>query len=638
MQPLTLVVVLPLLGFLVNGIAGSRLPKALVTGIACGLPAIAFVVTLGLFRQLAADDRPIGETLFTWVAIPGFAVEAALYFDRLTAIMCLVVTGVGTLIHIYSVGYMAHDRSFARYFAYLNLFLFFMLLLVTGKNLLVLFVGWEGVGLASYLLIGFWFEDSAKTAAGLKAFIVNRVGDTGFVLAAFLLYGVAGSFDFQAIAVFFASTPVPAAMTTAIGLLLLLGVCGKSAQIPLHVWLPDAMAGPTPVSALIHAATMVTAGVYLLARLNGLYVHAPAAMTVVAWVGAATALLGATLGIVEFNLKKVLAYSTISQLGFMVMACGLGAYPVAVFHLVTHAFFKACLFLGAGAVLHALQGEEDMRKMGALAGKLPFTFTTFLVATLALSGIPPFAGFFSKDEILWQAWSAAEGLPWLWLVAILASGLTAFYMFRAVWLTFFGISNAPAALMTRVHEPPLSMSAVLGVLALGSLLAGFLGLPRVLRQFAGVTAPFYDWLAPVLAPATDAHHSPASTELALMAFALLVALTGICLAWLCFGRRRDGAAALAQQPGYAQQVLARGFFFDSFYDGVIVRFMDWLSESILARAVESALARSTLERPGTAVRYFSTLFARLQTGNVQIYALYAVIGLAVMFWWRVTRA
>ena len=334
----------------------------------------------------------------------------------MTAVMCLVVTGIGTLIHVYSVGYMAHDKSFARYFAYLNLFLFFMLLLVLGNNLVVLFVGWEGVGLASYLLIGFWFEDPEKTAAGVKAFIVNRVGDVGFVVAAFLIYIHAGSFDFQAINAYFSTQAPSPAVTTTIGLLLLLGACGKSAQIPLHVWLPDAMAGPTPVSALIHAATMVTAGVYLLARLNGLYVHAPEAMAVVAWIGAATALLGATMGVTQFNLKKVLAYSTISQIGFMVMACGVGAFSVGMFHLMTHAFFKACLFLGAGAVLHALQGEEDMRNMGGLARKLPFTFATFLAGTLALCGIPPFAGFFSKDEILWQAWSAEGGSPWLWLV------------------------------------------------------------------------------------------------------------------------------------------------------------------------------------------------------------------------------
>src|SRR6478735_1009209 len=483
MGSLTLIAVLPLLGFLVNGLFGARLPRRLVAVIGCALPALAFAITVALFMRLAAGTPAVVETLYSWVVLASFKVDVALRFDAMTAVMCLVVTGIGTLIHVYSAGYMADDKSFARYFAYLNLFLFFMLLLVLGSNLLVVFVGWEGVGLASYLLIGFWFEDPEKTAAGVKAFIVNRVGDVGFVVGAFLVYIHAGSFDFQAINAYFSTQAASPAVTTTIGLLLLLGACGKSAQIPLHVWLPDAMAGPTPVSALIHAATMVTAGVYLLARLNGLYLHAPEAMAVVAWIGAATALLGATMGVTQFNLKKVLAYSTISQIGFMVLACGLGAFSVGLFHLMTHAFFKACLFLGAGAVLHALQGEEDMRHMGALARRLPFTFATFLAGTLALCGIPPFAGFFSKDEILWQAWSGQGGSPWLWLVGLVASGLTAFYMFRAIYLTFFGTSRVAERLQASVHEPPPSMSIVLAVLAIGSLVAGFIGMPGVLREF-----------------------------------------------------------------------------------------------------------------------------------------------------------
>jgi NADH-quinone oxidoreductase subunit L len=625
---------LPLAGFLVNGLVGARLPRRLVALVACGLPALAFLLSLRLFLQLAAGAPPIAETLFTWVAIPGFAVDAALYFDPITAVMCLVVTGVGTLIHVYSIGYMAHDRSYARYFAYLNLFLFFMLLLVLGKNLLVLFVGWEGVGLASYLLIGFWFADPEKTAAGIKAFVVNRVGDTGFVLAAFLLYTLVGSLDFGTINAYFGAHPPPAATATTIGLLLLLGACGKSAQIPLHVWLPDAMAGPTPVSALIHAATMVTAGVYLLARLNGLYVHAPAAMTVVAWIGAATALLGATMGVTQWNLKKVLAYSTISQIGFMVMACGVGAFSVGLFHLVTHAFFKACLFLGAGAVLHALGGEEDMRNMGGLAGRLPFTFATFLVATLALSGIPPFAGFFSKDEILWQAWSAAGGSPWLWLVGITASGLTAFYMFRAIHLTFFGASRVPAALQAGVHEPPPSMSIVLGILAAGSLAVGFLGLPRIWRELAGVGAPFYDFVAPALVPVAESEPA-AGTEVALMAIAVAVALAGIGVAWLYYGRGRAGARARAAVG--ATPPTAPGDAFDRVYDGVVVRGADWLSETVLGRGVETALARVTLGMPAAGARYAAELFARLQSGNVQAYAFYALAGLAVALWWGATH-
>jgi NADH-quinone oxidoreductase subunit L len=610
---LALIVALPLLGFIVNGIAGARLPRRLVAFIACVLPAAAFALVLERFIRLPAGGA-MTETLFTWVGIPGFHVDGALYFDAIAAVMCLVVTGIGTLIHVYSIGYMAHDKAFARYFAYLNLFLFFMLVLVLGKNLLVMFVGWEGVGLASYLLIGFWFEDPAKSAAGVKAFIVNRVGDTGFVLAAFLIYALAGTLDFQAVNAAFSAGRIPEGLAAAAGLLLLLGACGKSAQIPLHVWLPDAMAGPTPVSALIHAATMVTAGVYLFARLNGVYLACPAAMSVVACTGAATAFIGATMGVTQFNLKKVLAYSTMSQIGFMVLACGVGAFQVALFHLVTHAFFKACLFLGAGAVLHALQGEEDMRKMGALAWRLPFTFATFLVATLALCGIPPLAGFFSKDEILSQAWAGADGFPWLWLVALAASGLTAFYMFRAIWLTFLGASRVRREIAATVHKPPHSMSIVMGVLAAGSLLAGFIGLPAIWQHALGVRAPFYELLAPVL-PASEGHVE-AATEWLLMGAAVLVAVAGILLAWLFHGRA----------------LVSHGDFLDRVYSGVVVRFMDWLSTSVL-RAIEAALADASLARPAAGASRASRWLARLQTGNVQAYAFYAVAGLALMLWW-----
>src|SRR5262245_30958052 len=632
--PLALIAALPLLGFLVNGLAGARLPQRVVATIACVLPALSFALTLERLARRPAGGGVMTETLYTWVDIPGFSVDVSLYFDPITAVMCLVVTGVGTLIHVYSIGYMAHDQGFARYFAYLNLFLFFMLVLVLGANLVALFVGWEGVGLASYLLIGFWFKDPEKTAAGVKAFIVNRVGDTGFVLAAFLLYALVGSLDFQAVNAAFAQGLVPEGLATIVGLLLLLGACGKSAQIPLHVWLPDAMAGPTPVSALIHAATMVTAGVYLLARLHGVYLAAPAAMSVVAWIGAATALVGATMGVTQFNLKKVLAYSTISQIGFMVLACGVGAFAVGLFHLVTHAFFKACLFLGAGAVLHALDGEEDMRRMGALARRLPFSFATFLIATLALCGIPPLAAFFSQDEILSQAWSSADGSPWLWLVALAASGLTAFYMFRAIWLTFLGASRVPAQVAAAVHEPPLSMSSVLGALAAGSVLAGFVGLPGVWQHALGLGAPFYELLAPVL-PASGAHPE-AATEWLLMGAALLVAAAGIVAAWLLYGRARKPAVAAAR-PGPLRARVDRGYFLGGICYGVVVRFMDWVWESVL-RPIEATLADASLSRPATGARRASRWLARLQTGNVQAYAFYVVVGLALTLWWAATHA
>jgi NADH-quinone oxidoreductase subunit L len=631
MDRLTLILLLPLAGFLINGIFGNRFPRWLVSAISCGLPAVSFLLVVNVYQELLATNAAVATTLLNWAAMNGFSVDVALYFDRIAAVMCLVVTGVGTLIHVYSIGYMAHDRSYARFFAYLNLFLFFMLFLVLGKNLLMLFVGWEGVGLASYLLIGFWFEDPEKTAAGVKAFIVNRVGDTGFVLGMFLVYAYAGTLDFQGVNAYFTAQQPSVAVMNAIGLLLLLGACGKSAQIPLQVWLPDAMAGPTPVSALIHAATMVTAGVYMLARLNGVFTHAPDVMTVVAWVGAATALMGATMGITQFNLKKVLAYSTVSQIGFMFMACGLGAFSVGMFHLYTHAFFKACLFLCAGSVIHALHGEEDMRRMGGLAKKMPFTFGTFLLATLALCGLPPFAGFFSKDEILWMAWSSPYGSTGIWLVGSVTSFLTAFYMFRLIFMTYFGASHVPANLEKGIHEPPPSMSIVLAVLAFGSVVAGFIGLPNFWREALGVSAPFYDFLAPAFAHVAEGadHHA----ELVLMIVAVAVALAGIFVAWLMFSYRPQLAAQARKTLDLAHQVVSRGYFFDAFYYGVVVRFADWLSEAVLARGVERGLDKGVLTKSSDSVDCASGMFSRLQTGNVQAYVLYALAGLVLVLWW-----
>jgi NADH-quinone oxidoreductase subunit L len=636
MTSLALIPALPLLGFLVNGLLGRRLPRSLVSLIGCLLPALAFVLTVAAFRQLAATGVPLQQLLFNWGATGGFSVDAALYFDPVTAVMCLVITGIGTLIHVYSIGYMHGDPGYARYFAYLNLFLFFMLLLVLGQNLVVMFVGWEGVGLASYLLIGYWFRDPAKTAAGLKAFIVNRIGDTGFLLAMFLIWYYAGTLDFQAVNAFFGATPPAAGMMTTIGVLLLVGACGKSAQIPLHVWLPDAMAGPTPVSALIHAATMVTAGVYLLSRLSGLYLAAPDAMTIVAWLGGLTALVGATMGVTQYNLKKVLAYSTMSQIGLMVMACGLGAFSVGMFHLYTHAFFKACLFLGAGAVLHALAGEEDMRRMGGLARRLPFTFAVFLLATLALCGLPPFAGFFSKDEILWSAYATTHGSLALWLVGSAASFLTAFYMFRAVFMTFFGPSRVDEQLVTHLHEPPASMSIVLAVLALGSVVAGFIGLPQLWREWLGVTAPFYDFLAPVLGHAHLREDVSHHAEGLLMVIAVLVALAGIAFAWFRYGRPGTPTQA-GKSYNALWQIVSNGYYFDRCYDTIVVGGMGWLSARFLNRRIEAPLARASLEQPARLGERATRLFARLQTGDLQTYVLYALVGLAVVLILGVTR-
>ena len=621
---------LPLIGFLLNGanvLAGSRWPRALVSAIGCGLPAAAFVLTLVLLAQGGTHSA----ALYTWAATAGLQIDFALHFDAVSAVMCLVITGIGTLIHVYSTGYMEEDPGYARYFAYLNLFLFFMLLLVLGRNLVVMFIGWEGVGLASYLLIGFWFDDPAKTAAGLKAFVVNRVGDTAFLLAAFLIQMGAGTLEFAAVNSYFAAMP-GSATGTAVALLLLLGACGKSAQIPLHVWLPDAMAGPTPVSALIHAATMVTAGVYLLSRLSGLYTAAPAAMHVVAWLGAITALAGATMGVTQFNLKKVLAYSTMSQIGLMVMACGVGAFSVGMFHLVTHAFFKACLFLAAGAVLHALGGEEDMRRMGGLKRPLPFTYAVFLIATLALCGVPPLAGFFSKDEILWMAFAAQGGSPALWAVASAASFLTAFYMFRAVFMSFHGESRVAAGL--HPHDAPTAMAVPLALLAAGSVLVGFIGLPGLWREALHLGAPFYDFVAPVLGHAQARPGASHAAEWALMGVAVALAAAGIALAWVKYGRGQVDDEARA---GALRRLVAGGYRFDAFYDTVVVGFAGWLSQAVLQRRLEPAVARASLEAPAAAAQGAARVFGWLQNGQLQAYVLYALAGLVLVLLWGAGR-
>src|SRR5512137_3194649 len=484
MKLLTVIVLLPLAGFLLNGLLGGRLGRTFVSVVGCGLPILAFLATIKavMILQSAGPDAALLEVAYRWASFGDQGFDVAFYFDRLTAVMTLIITGVGSLIHVYSTGYMKDDPSYARYFAYLNLFLFFMLTLVLGRSLLVCFVGWEGVGLASYLLIGFWFEDPAKAAAGKKAFITNRVGDAGFLLGMFLVYHALGTLDFDAINAAFNGPVAPAVSASLVGLLLFVGATGKSAQIPLHVWLPDAMAGPTPVSALIHAATMVTAGVYLVARLNGLYMQAPEASQVIAIVGLATAFFAATIAVVQTDIKKVLAYSTVSQLGLMFLALGVGAYGVAVFHVYTHAFFKACLFLGAGSVIHAMSGEQDIRKMGGLARKIPVTFATFAVATAAIAGIPPLAGFFSKDEILWFAFASDRGgSPLLWAVGAGTALLTAFYMFRLLWLTFLSPSRMSHDVEHHVHESPFSMTSALIVLAVLSAIGGFVKVPHFLE-------------------------------------------------------------------------------------------------------------------------------------------------------------
>ena len=612
------IVVLPLIGFLINGLLGNRFGKRFVSIVACGLPIAAFFIAVRATMQLLSGTEPLTQTVFTWAQFADRPFEIAFYFDRLTAVMVLIVTGVGSLIHIYSIGYMHEDKSYARYFAYLNLFLFFMLMLVLGRSLLVLFVGWEGVGLASYLLIGFWFEDPAKAAAGKKAFITNRVGDAGFLIGMFLLYRALGTLQMDEINAAFLAGPV-AVSASLVGVFLFIGATGKSAQIPLHVWLPDAMAGPTPVSALIHAATMVTAGVYLVARLHGIYMHAPEASALVATIGVATAFFAATIAVVQTDIKKVLAYSTISQLGFMFVAAGVGAYGVAVFHLYTHAFFKACLFLGAGSVIHAMSGEQDVRKMGGLAKKIPITFVTFAIATAAIAGLPPLAGFFSKDEILWFAFASERGgAPWLFAVAAATALMTAFYMFRLLWLTFFGTPRMDEKTAHHIHESPWSMTGVLIVLALLSTVGGFFSIPHFLES-----------MLPLPSVRPELHHY----ETPLVVLSVAIGLAGLAAAAWFYARNGIRAEQVKTHVEPLYRLLSGKYYIDELYEALLGRPIRWISDRIFLRVGDRLLLDGTLDGMASTARGTAGLLARVQTGNLHFYAFLVLVGLAAVLLW-----
>ncbi len=616
----SLLVGLPLAGFLLNGLAGNRLGKRFVSIVGCGLPIVAFGVALQCLADLTArGGTPLVETAYAWTVIGGRSFEIAFYFDRLTAVMALIVTGVGSLIHVYSIGYMKDDASYARYFAYLNLFLFFMLMLVLGKSLLVLFVGWEGVGLASYLLIGFWFEDADKARAGKKAFITNRIGDAGFLLGMFVLFEAFGTLDMDVINGAFLGGPVAAVSASLVGILLFIGATGKSAQIPLHVWLPDAMAGPTPVSALIHAATMVTAGVYLVARMSGIYLHAAEASAIVAAIGATTALFAATIAIVQTDIKKVLAYSTISQLGFMFVALGVGAYGVAIFHVYTHAFFKACLFLGAGSVIHALGGEQDIRKMGGLARRIPVTFATFAVATAAIAGLPPLAGFFSKDEILWFAFASSRGgSPLLYGVVAGTALLTAFYMFRLLWLTFFGATRMAPETARHVHESPVAMTGVLVILAVLSAIGGFLSVPHYLEP-----------LLPLPSVVPELEH----LETTLVFISVALALAGLIGAVFLYGGNGERAARLGSNFPLLHRVLFGKYFVDEAYDRLITRPLYWISDRVFLRLGDQRILDGSLNGLAALGQRGAALLSRIQTGSLHLYALLVVAGIVASLAW-----
>jgi len=622
---LTWIVVLPLAGAIANGLLATRLREAplgrtFVTAVGCGLPILSFVLALRAFVALSDNGgAPLVDVAYTWATIGGRSFEIAFYFDRLAAVMTLIVTGVGSVIHVYSTGYMHDDKSYARFFAYLNLFLFFMLSLVLGRSLLVLFVGWEGVGLASYLLIGFWFDDPANAAAGKKAFVTNRIGDAGFLLGMFLLYWAFGTLDMDRINAAFAGGKATMISASLAGVLLFIGASGKSAQIPLHVWLPDAMAGPTPVSALIHAATMVTAGVYLIARMSGLYMQAPGASAVVAVIGAATAFFAATIAIAQTDIKKVLAYSTVSQLGFMFVALGVGAYGVGIFHVYTHAFFKACLFLGAGSVIHALGGEQDIRKMGGLAKRIPVTFWTFAIATAAIAGIPPLAGFWSKDEILWNAFaSSSGGSPMLWAVMAATALMTAFYMFRLLWLVFLTPSRMAKDVEHHVHESPWSMTGVLVALAALSAVGGFVALPHFLEP-----------VAPLARTSESLHH----LETPLLVVSVVIALAGLAGAWLVFGRGLERAAGYARRFAGLHRTLVNKYFIDELYERMLGRPLVWLSDRVFLGLGDRMLIDGSLNGLARLAQRTAGVLSRVQTGSLHLYALLVLAGSVVVLAW-----
>ena len=660
---LWLIPILPLVGAAINGLLGRRSSRQAVSTIALVFSGAAFAMALWVAARFSSLSLPYQEFLAHWIRSGSFGVDFAFYLDQLSLVMLLVVTGVGFLIHIYSVGYMWEDPSYYRFFAYLNLFMFFMLTLVLANNYLLMFIGWEGVGLASYLLIGFWFTKDSAASAGKKAFIVNRIGDFGFLIGLFLLIQHFGSLNFQR--VFDAIRPMSAetadaGLLTAIGILLMVGACGKSAQIPLYVWLPDAMEGPTPVSALIHAATMVTAGVYMVARSHVILERAPMALTVVAIIGTLTAFFAATIAIAQTDIKKVLAYSTVSQLGYMFMACGVGAFSAGIFHLMTHAFFKGLLFLAAGSVIHAVGGEQDMRKMGGLRTKIPITFWTMTAGTLAIAGIPGLAGFFSKDEILWRAYQASWAY---WLVGIFTAFLTSFYMFRLWFLTFFGeyrgdadASNASHGSHRAdaghghhgIHESPRVMLVPLIILALLSIVGGYIGVPGSLggsNRFDKFLGPVFRSTSPALnvQPGAAGETSPPeqqtegeepqtshTTELIFTGISVAAALLGLGLAWMFYYRNPRLPQKAAATLGGFYQAIAHKYYIDELYTKIFVKPLIDGSTRILWQGVDRDVIDASVNNSADGARHVSDEARHMQSGNLRSYAGWIAAGAAVV--------
>jgi len=645
---LWIILALPLTGAAINGLFGKRWPKSAVNSVALGSVSLAFLAvaeTVREFWQLSPNQIPWAKNYFPWMTAGSFHVDFSLQVDQLSVVMLLTVSFVGMLIHIYSNGYMEHEGGYYRFFSYLNLFMFFMLTLVLAANIVVMFVGWEGVGLCSYLLIGFWFLKKSAANAGKKAFIVTRLGDFGFTVGILLLFWTFGSVDFGEIFSKATQYPVGTGVMTSICLLLFTGAIGKSAQLPLYVWLPDAMEGPTPVSALIHAATMVTAGVYMVARMNPLFSRAPIAMFAVAIVGTITAFYAATIGLVQTDIKKVLAYSTVSQLGYMFLGCGVGAYTAGIFHLMTHAFFKGLLFLAAGSVIHAMGGDQDMRNMGGLRKKIPVTYWTMFIATMAIAGLPPFAGFFSKDEILFSAFAGPYANTVLYGLGLTAALLTSFYMFRLIFLTFFGSPRYDEH-MVHVHESPKNMLVPLIILAFLSTVGGWLAAPK----FWGGLDYFHHFLEPVfasadkLAPVVELSVEGAHTlELQLSGMAVAVALIGLFVAWWFYIRKPEAPEKLERNLHGPYRLLLNKYYMDEIYLALIVRPLLWISTNVLWHVVDEGLIDGTVNGAAHVASATGKELRKLQSGNARSYASWVVIGavgvtvVLLGIWMRVVR-
>ncbi|BDV44747.1 NADH-quinone oxidoreductase subunit L [Geotalea uraniireducens] len=663
-----LIPLFPLIGVVINGLLGKKIKNEKVIG---GLGALmvfcSFVVSCGILKQLLSlpgEERVFEKILFTWIKSGQFKADIGFLIDPLSALMIMVVTGVGFLIHVYSIGYMHGEEGFYRYFAYLNLFTFSMLLLVLGNNLLLMFVGWEGVGLCSYLLIGYYFHKKSAGDAGKKAFVMNRVGDFGFLLGTFTLFWYLGqnhnvwTINFRELAASAHLLPV-GGIVTIITLCFFLGATGKSAQIPLYTWLPDAMEGPTPVSALIHAATMVTAGVYMIGRLNFVYIRSHETMMVVAIVGAATALFAATIGTAQNDIKRVLAYSTVSQLGYMFLGMGVGAFTAGIFHLMTHAFFKACLFLGSGSVIHSMHhalhhihshdDPQDMRNMGGLRKAMPLTFLTFLLATVAIAGIPGFAGFFSKDEILWQAYANphfGELNTVLWAVGAIAAGLTAFYMFRLVFMTFFGECRIKEKAKEHLHESPFVIVFPLLVLAGLSVVGGWIGVPKLLGDALGGMPNYLEqYLEPVFASSNEfvqqqiqhaaVHHS-VGLEWGLMSISVIIAVVGIAIAYLLYVAAPSIPAKFTAAFPALHRAVYNKWYIDELYDFLFVNPCKWLG-NFLWKGFDVLIVDGVVNGVAAVVKGFGGVLRNIQTGYVHNYAFTMALGVVVIVGFYIFR-